>query len=186
MNERIRVLIAHEAPERTRELERLLADLGYETAVQDGQPTRPSADVVLVGRHGGDAEALAAVAAIVNEGTCPVVVLLEGHDPGFVTEAAARGVFACVVGLESDPLREGMEIARGRFDQYRGLQVAFQRRAVVERAKGILMARHGIDENAAFELLRARARSRSRRVVEIAEAVIESHRLLAAESEADG
>jgi AmiR/NasT family two-component response regulator len=186
MNEPIRVLIAHEAPERTRELERVLAVLGYETAREETRRQSFSADVVVVGRHDGDDEALGTVATIANEGARAVLALLDEHDPVFVAEAAARGVFGVVVGLEPDPLREAIDVALGRFAQYRGLQVAFQRRAVVERAKGILMERHGIEEEAAFELLRSHARNHSRLVVDVAEGVVESQRLLAAEGGAEG
>jgi len=41
-----------------------------------------------------------------------------------------------------------------RFAEYHDLQGAFGRRALTERAKGILMERHGIDEASAFEMLR--------------------------------
>jgi AmiR/NasT family two-component response regulator len=49
---------------------------------------------------------------------------------------------------------------------------------VVERAKGILMERQGIEEHEAFQLLREHARSHSRRVADVAESVLDSHRLL--------
>jgi AmiR/NasT family two-component response regulator len=49
---------------------------------------------------------------------------------------------------------------------------------VIERAKGILMERHAVDERAAFELLRDHARAQNRRVVEIALTVSEGHGLL--------
>ena len=49
---------------------------------------------------------------------------------------------------------------------------------IIERAKGILMERHGADERRAFELLRDNARSNSRRVVEVAQAVVDGHALL--------
>ena len=62
-----------------------------------------------------------------------------------------------------------------RVDQ---LQTALERRTVIERAKGILMERNGIDERAAFELLRGHARDSSRRVVDVADAVSEGHALL--------
>ena len=55
---------------------------------------------------------------------------------------------------------------------------ALQRRVVIERAKGILMERHGVDERQAFELLREQARSSSRRVLEVARSVIDGHVLL--------
>ena len=58
------------------------------------------------------------------------------------------------------------------------LESALDRRAVIERAKGILMERHGLDERRAFELLREHARSSSRTVLDIAQAVLDGHALL--------
>ena len=49
---------------------------------------------------------------------------------------------------------------------------------VIERAKAILMERHTIDERAAFELLRDHARSSGRRVVDVAQTVLDGHSLL--------
>jgi len=49
---------------------------------------------------------------------------------------------------------------------------------VIERAKGILMERHGVDDKAAFALLRDHARSGNRRVVDVATAVVGGHALL--------
>jgi AmiR/NasT family two-component response regulator len=49
---------------------------------------------------------------------------------------------------------------------------------VIERAKGIVMERHGLDERAAFELMRDHARAQSRRVVDMAVAVSDGHALL--------
>jgi AmiR/NasT family two-component response regulator len=49
---------------------------------------------------------------------------------------------------------------------------------VIERAKGVLMERHGIDEEAAFEALRSDARRNNQKIVEVADAVIDGHLLL--------
>ena len=49
---------------------------------------------------------------------------------------------------------------------------------MIERAKGIVMERHSIDEHAAFELLREHARSSNRRVLDVAHAVVDGHGLL--------
>jgi response regulator NasT len=65
-----------------------------------------------------------------------------------------------------------------RFTEYHDLEGAFGRRAVTERAKGILMERHSIDEPAAFELLREHARTTNRKLVDVAFAVADAHRLL--------
>jgi AmiR/NasT family two-component response regulator len=55
---------------------------------------------------------------------------------------------------------------------------AFGRRALTERAKGILMERHGIDEASAFEMLRESARVGNRKLIDLASAVVDGHRLL--------
>jgi AmiR/NasT family two-component response regulator len=54
---------------------------------------------------------------------------------------------------------------------------------IIERAKGILMERHNADERHAFELLRDNARSNSRRVVEVAQTVVDGHALLPKDGE---
>jgi response regulator NasT len=58
------------------------------------------------------------------------------------------------------------------------LESALDRRAVIERAKGILMERHGIDDRKAFEMLREHARAARRTVVGVAQAVLDGHPLL--------
>ena len=72
-----------------------------------------------------------------------------------------------------------------RFAEYHNLEGAFSRRAVTERAKGILMERHSIEEREAFEMLRSEGRHLNRKLVEIAEAVLTSHRLLPRSGDAE-
>jgi AmiR/NasT family two-component response regulator len=68
--------------------------------------------------------------------------------------------------------------ARRLSEKVEQLETALERRMVIERAKGILMERHGVDERAAFELLRDHARGSSQRVVDVAQAVVGGHALL--------
>ena len=49
---------------------------------------------------------------------------------------------------------------------------------MIERAKGILMERHGIDDDAAFEMLRDASRTDNRKLMDLATAVVDGHRLL--------
>jgi AmiR/NasT family two-component response regulator len=63
-------------------------------------------------------------------------------------------------------------------EQVQRLESALERRAVIERAKGILMERHSVGEREAFDLLRDHARSRNRTVVDVAASVAEGHALL--------
>ncbi len=65
------------------------------------------------------------------------------------------------------------------------LESALERRAVIERAKGILMERHGVDDKDAFARLRDHARAHNRRVVDVAQAVVDGHALLPARAAQD-
>jgi AmiR/NasT family two-component response regulator len=65
-----------------------------------------------------------------------------------------------------------------RFAEYHDLEGAISRRAVTERAKSILMERHSVDEASAFEMLRTESRAANRKLVDVAAAVVDGHRLL--------
>ena len=65
-----------------------------------------------------------------------------------------------------------------RFAEFQSLEGALARRALIERAKGILMERHDVGDEAAFEMLRTHARSSNRKLVDIANAVIDGRALL--------
>jgi AmiR/NasT family two-component response regulator len=77
-----------------------------------------------------------------------------------------------------DDWQSSIDIVLRRFSEFHDLKGAFGRRALIERAKGILMERHAIDETQAFDLLREQSRTDNRRVVDLASAVVDSHRLL--------
>jgi AmiR/NasT family two-component response regulator len=65
-----------------------------------------------------------------------------------------------------------------RFTEYHDLEGAFARRALIERAKGILMERHTIDDRDAYEMLREHSRINNRKLIDLATAVVDGHRLL--------
>jgi len=186
--ETLRVLIANEIPERLEIVTGVVTSLGHEvvargTAVTEiGALTREEKpDVALVGLGESSQHALELIEQIVHEAACPVIALLHGKDPGWVNEAAKRGVFAYIVDGDAAELQAALDIVLRRFADYQNLEGAFVRRATIERAKGILMATHKIDEHRAFEQLRRRSRESGRKLVDIAEAVVESHQLLVPE-----
>ena len=69
-----------------------------------------------------------------------------------------------------------------RFAEYQDLEGAFGRRALIERAKGVLMERHGVDEASAFEMLREHSRTTNRKLVDVASAIVDGHALLPKEA----
>ena len=181
----LRILVVGGHTERRHEIAGAIESLGHQVLLEE-QPARvgvetaaerPDVAIVVVGE--GSEEALAGIGTIVHEAACPVIAILDVEDPMFIREAAKRGIFAYITGMEdARELESSIDIVLRRFAEYQNLEGAFSRRAVTERAKGILMERHAIDEREAFEMLRTEARHSNRKLVEIAEAVLTSHRLL--------
>jgi response regulator NasT len=122
--------------------------------------------------------ALELIEQIVHEASCPVIALLTAEEPAYVKEAARRGVFAYIVDTDPDELQSAIDITLQRFTEYHNLQGAFGRRAVIEQAKGILMARHAIDAEKAFAMLREHSQHTGRKIVEVAASIVDSHVLL--------
>jgi response regulator NasT len=184
-DENLRVLIANERPERLAILTEVLTGLGHTVVAagvevtEIGVATRSERpDVALVALGDSSEHALELISNIVHEAACPVIALLPGSDPGFVNEAAKRGVFAYITDGDNQQLQSTLEIVLRRFAEYHNLEGAFSRRATIERAKGILMATHAIDEQQAFDLLRNQSQRSGRKLLDLAEAVVDSHQLL--------
>jgi AmiR/NasT family two-component response regulator len=183
--EHLRVLIANERKDRLALVAPMVAGLGHEVIAREievadvGTVTaRERPDVALVGLGGSSEHALGLIEKIVQEAACPVIVLLHAPDPAFVKEASKRGVFAYITDSGADDWQSSTDIVLRRFAEYHDLEGAFGRRAVTERAKGILMDRHSVDEQDAFTLLRDHARASNRKLIDIAEAVVDGHLLL--------
>src|SRR3954451_7490410 len=188
----LRVLAADEDEAALRETAAVLRDLGHEvtefavgtTEVAEAIAREdPDASVVVV--HRDDEHALDLIDEILAFSSGPVVALLENEDPEFVRAAADRGIHAYARPITPDAVQSALEVATRRHaEQARlteavgQLEGALESRAVIERAKGILMERHSVDERAAFELLRSKARSTNRTVVALARAVLDGHALL--------
>jgi ANTAR domain len=122
--------------------------------------------------------ALGLIEMIVHEATCPVIAMIHEPDPDLVREASKRGIFAFITDSESEDWQNSIDIVLRRFAEYHHLEGAVGRGAVTERAKGILMERASVDESAAFEMLREHSRSTNRKLVDVASAVVDGHRLL--------
>ena len=60
------------------------------------------------------------------------------------------------------------------FDQARNMRLAMESRAVIEQAKGVLMAQRHIDAESAFEILRDASQRYNRKLRDIAAGIVES------------
>ena len=183
--EQLRVLIANERKEGLALVAPLVAALGHEVIAREieiedvGAVTvRERPDVALVGLGESSEHALGLIEQIVREAACPVIVLLHAPDPSFLREASKRGVFAYITDAEDEDWQSSIDIVLRRFAEYHDLEGAFGRRAITERAKGILMERHSVDEATAFAMLRDQSRAANRKLIDVATAVVDGHPLL--------
>ena len=181
----LRVLIANERRDRLELLAQVVIGLGHDVIAREiyvkevGPVTaRENPDVALVGLGESSTHALELISEIVREASCPVIAILHADDPDYVHEAAKRGVFAYIIDGTPEELQSAIDITLQRFAEYQTLQGAFGRRALIEQAKGLLMARHSINAERAFEMLRDHSQHNGRKLSDVAAAVVESHLLL--------
>jgi response regulator NasT len=192
METNLRVLIADEDEAKLTSLRATLEGLGHEVipfavSVREAAEliAREDPNLTIVMVHQDDDHALALISEAVEYASGPVIATVRDGDADFLARAAEHGIAAYVQGTDPESVQGAIEVAlrryretaelAGKVDQLEG---ALQRRIVIERAKGILMERHATGEREAFDLLRESARSSSRRVVEVAQAVVDGHALL--------
>ena len=194
METNLRVLIADEDESTLDGLRTTLERLGHEVmpfavSVREAAEliAREDPNLTIVMVHQDDEHALALISEAVEFASGPVIATVREGDADFLARAAEHGIAAYVQGTDADSVQGSIEVAlrryretaqlAGKVDQLEG---ALERRVVIERAKGILMERHAIDDKAAFQLMRDHARSGNRRVVDVAKAVVDGHALLPA------
>jgi response regulator NasT len=146
---------------------------------------RDDPDLSIVVVYEDDSCALDLIEEIAEYARGPVIAMVEKEDPEFVSAAAKRGIYAYAREGMADSIQSAIEVAvrrqaekRKLAEQVERLETALERRALIERAKGILMERHNIGEREAFDRLRDHARSRNRTVVAVSASVAEGHALL--------
>jgi response regulator NasT len=183
---RLQVLVANEQDARLASIRTIVERLGHQIVgrnvdIGDVGPLSRStgAEVALVGLGLDSEHALDQISAIVHEAACPVIAVLDARDPGYVHQAARRGVFAYVI-LDDNggDLESALDITLRRFAEFNNLQGAFGRRAIIEQAKGILMERNGIDADAAFALLKSHSQRNGHKLIDVATALTQTHSLL--------
>lgn len=181
----LKVLAADEDRSALDTLTRSLEAIGHEVigeAVATSEVTDLIAqydpDVSIVVVHDDLEHALQLVSETVTFASGPVMLVVDEPEPWFAAEAAERGIHG-MARKETTDIQSAIEIALRRHadiealaEKVDQLEGALARRAMIERAKGILMERHGIDQLTAFERLRQEARRRSMKVVALAAEIV--------------
>jgi len=143
-------------------------------------------DVVIVDSESPTRDTLENLATLSATTPRPVVVFAEDADTEPMRRALRAGVSAYVVaGLHPARLAPVLQVAIARFEHEAALRAQLHKaeqqlagRKVIERAKGILMAEAGLDEDAAYVRLRRLAMDRGKRLAEVAQNVVDAQELL--------
>jgi AmiR/NasT family two-component response regulator len=184
---RRRVVIAEDEALIRLDLKEMLEEEGYdvvgeaadgETAVRLADEHRPDLVVLDVKMPGLDG--ISAAERIVAARSAPVVMLTAFSQAELVARARDAGAMAYVVKpFTKADLLPAIEMAMSRYDEMATLEreVAdlrdrLETRKLVDRAKGLLQSRDGLDEAAAFRWLQRTSMDRRLTMREVAESLL--------------
>ncbi len=168
MNKSLRITVADDEPEMREYFESTLAVLGHQVvaAATSGrelielcQATKP--DLVITDIKMPDMDGLDAAHEIGSGMSIPCIIVSAHHDPEFIARAQDNQVLAYLVKpIKQADLETAIALAMRRYREFQALfrqadslRQALEDRKLIERAKGLLMQRAGLDEPAAFARL---------------------------------
>ena len=183
----LKIAVADDEP-RVRDYYReILARLGHEVTcaagtgrvlVQGCQTLRP--DLVITDIKMPELDGIEAAIELSGDAPVPIILVSAYHDDQLLERTRAGNIFGFLVKpFKQDDLKAAIAIALQRFAQFRSLQTetgelrrAIEDRKIVERAKGVLMKKAGLDEEEAFRRLRRLARDNNQKLVEVAHMIL--------------
>lgn len=133
-------------------------------------------DVVLVDMARPDRDALEDIRVVTSNIPRPIVLFVDHDDPAFMEEAIGAGVSSYnVLGVPPPDVKPILRAAAALFrhhqtahSELRDARAKLSERALIDRAKAILIKERRMDEPEAYRWLRERAMSTKRRIPDIA------------------
>lgn len=185
----MRVLVVDESPERAEVLREGLRQAGHEVTASLSSPLallktidELGPDVIVIDTDSPSRDVLEHLVVMSRHTPRPVVMFASDAAPETIREAVRAGVSAYVVdGLEKGRIKSIIDVAVARFEDFQRLRgeladatSKLTERKLVERAKGLLMKTRGLDEEAAYEVLRKSSMDRKMKLVEVAQLLIDA------------
>jgi len=146
----------------------------------EGELDRLAPDVIVIACDSPDRDTLESLRDATAHNPRPVVMFVDRSAPGLAEAAVEAGVAAYVVdGLSAGRVRSVLEVAMSRFRLMQQLRADLSKaradlasRKTVEKAKGLLMKERGIEEEAAYGILRKLAMDSGRPIAAVASDLI--------------
>ena len=187
MADPLRVIVADDEPEMREWFADTLEALGHQmlAACADGRElvaaaTSQEPDLIITDIKMPGIDGLEAARQISRTTPVPIILVSAHHEPDLLDRACDDSVLAYLVKpIKQADLETAIALARRRFREFRALhqqcddlRQALEDRKVVERAKGILMKRAGLEEPEAFRRLQKLASEKNKKMIEIARAIV--------------
>lgn len=150
-------------------------------------------DLIIVDAESDARDALEHVVMATRDARRPIVMFTNDSDTSNARAAVAAGVSAYIVaGLSPARIRPILDVAMARFEQdqalraeladakteLKDLSTELKNRRIIDRAKGLLMQRQGLSEQAAYEKLRKSAMDKGLKVVDVSQRMLDAIDLL--------
>lgn len=170
----------------------LVAVLPVDTFLEE-RLAQLQADMIILDAESDARDALEHVVVATRDARRPIVMFTNDNDSSNARAAVAAGVSAYIVaGLSTERIRPILDVAMARFEQDQALRAELaeaktevqdlntelKNRRIIDRAKGLLMQRQGLSEQAAYEKLRKTAMDKSLKVVEVSQRMLDALDLL--------
>jgi response regulator NasT len=183
MNQPLRIAVADDEPDMRDYFAKILPRLGHQVVAQarDGRELveqcralRP--DLVITDIKMPEMDGIDAAVAIYKDTPVPVILVSAYHDAELIERAEADHIMGYLVKpIKQADLGPVIGLAMRRFEQFQALRQeatdlrqALEDRKLIERAKGILMKKAGLDEASAFRRLQKLASDKNLKLVEVA------------------
>lgn len=187
MSDALRIAVGDDEPDMRDYFATILPHIGHHVVavakngrelVELCRRTRP--DLLIVDIKMPEMDGIDAAAEICGQEPLPVILVSAYHDPQLVERAGADHILAYLVKpIKQADLEPAIAIAMRRFRQFQqlrreatDLRQALDDRKTIERAKGVLMKRAGLDEQAAFRRLQKLASQNNLKLVDVARALL--------------
>ncbi|MEH6586999.1 MAG: ANTAR domain-containing protein [Halioglobus sp.] len=183
----LRVILVDDDRTRASTVELKLRDVGFDvlSVIPTGsgllyQMAQQEPDVVIIALDSPDRDVLESLTIASTHNPRPVVMFSEAGDQGFISDAIRAGVTAYQAeDISPSRVRAAIDIAVAQFSAFSALRQELDEtrrqlneRKLVEKAKGLLMSIHKVEEQEAFSTLRKLAMDKNRTLAETASEVI--------------
>jgi response regulator NasT len=183
----LKVILVDDDRSRATIVENKLTDVGFDVLSvippASGllyQMAQQEPDVVIIALDSPDRDVLESLSIASSHNPRPVVMFSETGDQGFITDAIRAGVTAYQAqDINAERVRAAIDIAVAQFSAFNNLRVELdetrrqlEERKLVEKAKGLLMSVHKVEEEEAFSTLRKLAMDKNQTLGEVAKEVI--------------